>query len=200
MKKLIEDIFCQYRGTFKIIRDYWSVYGGIYSVLSSPYFHTSVIITMLSIGSWTKEGWWDLPISIIPSLVSFTLAGYAMLTALGDDGFREKMATTAPPQQSTVFMQISSTFAHFIVVQTASLVLALICKTRPLYEINHIFGGVITRNLHPITLYTFKYTFWLISYCLFIYACVLILSCTLSLFRSTRWLNEFLIQKSKNNT
>ncbi|WP_429955968.1 hypothetical protein ACQW08_01770 [Gluconobacter japonicus] len=188
----------QYSNVGKLFHEYWEIYGGYISLITSPYFHLALLISIFSWNSWTKPDWWDTAISVLPSLVSFTLAGYAMLTALGDDSFRKKMAVTNRPGEPSVFMQVSTTFAHFITIQTIALLLAIFCKSRPLATIDLILNHYISSNFNSTALIFVSRSFWLISYCFFVYSCVLVFSCTMAVFRSTKWLNYFLRVNGKN--
>lgn len=203
MKKMLEELKkqtkLQYKGVFEIMRLYWENYGGFFALFSSVYVHISLIISLLSFGLWSKPDWWATPISVLPGLVSFTLAGYAMLTALGNDEFRERLAVSSADKPPSAFMQISTTFAHFIVVQSIALIFALICSAKIRTNIN-IFGNYIFGKadlLNYFILSSMKYFLWFFSYFLFVYACILVFSCTFSLFRTTKWLNHFLFSQAR---
>ncbi|GCD50339.1 hypothetical protein [Acetobacter pasteurianus] len=158
----------QYKGVEKVFCDYFNIYGGFLSLISSPYLHLALFLSIISFGLWSTDGWWDLPLSILPSLISFTLAGYAMLTALGNDQFRAKMARTIPPHQESVFMQVSASFAHFIIVQTIGLLLALISKAHFFRSI-YLHTGILEQNFLKSEVFISIHGFFLGFHILYFY-------------------------------
>jgi hypothetical protein len=82
---------------------------------------------------WWTQDWWELPISILPNLIGFSLGGYAILLAFGDDKFRKLLVparkATPSPGAPTLYMTVSAIFLHFILTQVAALILSLVAKT-----------------------------------------------------------------------
>lgn len=127
--------FEQYKSFFKNWRTFWKTYGGLSGVLGSPYFIFSVILSCCTYPIWKGQlenyYWYDPCIEIIPNLLGFTLGGFAIWLAFGDDGFRTVMAGESPNEQTKApspFMKVNSTFLHFIILQTISLFLSIISK------------------------------------------------------------------------
>ena len=72
-----------------IFSRYWHAYGGFSALMTSYYFWISILISCLLYPFWSREGWWDDVLGIMPDLVGFSLGGFAMWIAIGDDSFRQ---------------------------------------------------------------------------------------------------------------
>lgn len=115
----------QYKSVGRLFARYWSSYGGLADLISSPYLHTAMVLNILMYDVWLSPGWWNLPITVLPNLVGFTLGGYAILVAFGDDKFRALLASKEHNQNNSPFVVMSATFMHFILTQVLSLVTAI---------------------------------------------------------------------------
>lgn len=118
----------QYGGLWGIFSVYWKTYGGFRAVLASPYFHFSLLMTVLLSGIWAHPGWWQHVIDIIPSVLGFSLGGYAIWLAIGDENFKRLLAgkDNDEPEESSPYMDLSVAFVHFIFVQFLALTLAIL--------------------------------------------------------------------------
>ena len=116
-----------YKGN-SIYRRYWNAYGGIKAIGSSGYFWFSVIVTLACFKLWTAPGWWDSVLAILPNLLGFSLGGFALWLAIGDDQFRKIIAKKSLDDPYTVYAEINASFVHFIVLQVAALICALLAK------------------------------------------------------------------------
>ena len=76
--------FAQYKGAFKIFRKYWSLYGGTKAILTSPYFHVSLLLAVIC-SPYPK--WQESTLTIVPSILGFSLGGYAILLAFSNEKF-----------------------------------------------------------------------------------------------------------------
>lgn len=72
----------QTRAFLKHIRRYFVAYGGWKAVFLSPIFILAVLINIWNYHSWIDGSWADNAISIIPSLLGFSLGTYAILFSL----------------------------------------------------------------------------------------------------------------------
>jgi hypothetical protein len=128
MKTLYAKLVEQYQGLFDSIKLYWKAYGGFCSLITSPYLHISIIISVVAGPLWlcTKDStWYQISLSALPNLLGFTLGGYAILLAFGDDKFRENISVKES-DETTLFMTVNGAFIHFIVVQTLAIIAAVI--------------------------------------------------------------------------
>jgi hypothetical protein len=153
---------------------YWEIYGGWHALLCSPYFHFSFIISLICYPVWTAEhegwAWFNLCISVIPNLVGFTLGGYAMILAFGNEKFRSLIAGPDDNGDASPFMKVNATFIHFILMQMLSLLIALI-------EI----GWSIKTGV-----------FAFIGFTVFIYALLTGIAAAFAILRLARWFDDFI--------
>ena len=107
---------------------YWEAYGGIWALIKSPYFIASIIITIFLYPHWSSPGWWEDSLSIMPNLLGFSLGGYAMWIAIGDDNFRKLISGADEDGTPSPFMEINAAFVHFIILQILSIITSIVAK------------------------------------------------------------------------
>jgi hypothetical protein len=117
-----------YRALGETFQKYWLAYGGWRNLLQSPYLHGALLVALGLHARLVSqdEPWFALVIAVIPSLLGFTLAGYAFLIGVGNDRFRDAIRGVSPDGTSSPFMQVNAAFVHFIVLQFFALLYAII--------------------------------------------------------------------------
>jgi len=112
---------------FTDVREYWRIYGGSSAFFKSPYLFMSILFTAISLCYWNDSGEWTSDvIDIIPSILGFSLGGYAIFMAFSDDKFLELLVDDE--DENSFYMALNAQFVHFILVQVFSILLAIICK------------------------------------------------------------------------
>lgn len=106
----------------RIFGKYWCAYGGFTALIKSPYLHLAIILLALTFKILTNVNWWDIFISVLPNLLGFTLGGFAVFFAFGDENFRVILIDNSDDDDSNIsgsslYVELCSTFVHFIVVQ-----------------------------------------------------------------------------------
>lgn len=183
-----------YSGVFNIFNRYWVAYGGWKEILFSPYFHIAVLLTLALEHSWTNGEWWNTAITILPSLIGFSLGGFAIWLGFGDEKFRELISHQAEGEKTSPYIELSATFAHFIVIQLIALIGALIAQgmafpldhgnwLASLIEASGMPTNVIPRYVAPLSHF--------LGFLLFIYALMTALAATLAVFRVSSWFEKF---------
>ncbi len=120
------------------VKSYWRTYGGLSAFMKSPFTHIAVLIEVFCIPIWVERSWPDFVLLFLPPILGFTLAGYALVFAFGDDFFRKIMAGShRQPGQPVFYTQISATYLHFIIVQVVAIAFAVIAKADPGRPIFH---------------------------------------------------------------
>ncbi|MBK6599147.1 MAG: hypothetical protein IPG25_15230 [Proteobacteria bacterium] len=99
---------------------YWKQYGGIKALFASPYFGIAIILSMVSIYWGPDKNWVDSSLAIIPSLLGFSIGGFAILLVFSSDRFLAIISEEG--SENSLFLKASVTFVHFIVVQVFALV------------------------------------------------------------------------------
>lgn len=166
-----------------ILKRYWKGYGGFKALFASPYMWSSVIITLILLPHYSKPLWWEDVLSIMPNLLGFSLGGYAMWIAIGDDNFRKLISGEDGDGEPSPYMEVNAAFVHFIILQITSILLALFAKAYnfPLPK-SHFIVATLGEFLNTAIVIWYG-----ISYFVFIYALVSALAATLALLRVSSW-------------
>lgn len=98
-------------------------------MLISPYLHFSFLISVVTYRSWkgAEECWYNVIITVIPGLLGFTFAGFAILLTFGGD-IRRVLCGADPEGKPSPFLVEVSAIVHFLVIQCLALMYALILK------------------------------------------------------------------------
>lgn len=183
-----------YCGVFNIFSRYWLAYGGCKEVLFSPYFHIAVLLTLALNHSWINGEWWNTAITILPSLIGFSLGGFAIWLGFGDEKFRHLISHQGESEKASPYIELSATFAHFIVIQLVALIGALIGQgTAFTLPSNHWFTAIFEATGMPSdALPTYVAPlFHFLGYLFFIYALMTALAATLAVFRVASWFEKY---------
>lgn len=176
MRSLHRRLPRRYRGVADIFRLYWKHYGGAKEVVCSPYLHSAAVLTALLWRLWVEPGWWSIPLSVMPSILGFSLGGYAIWLAIGDERFRT-ILYGAGPDAGSPFMAVNASFVHFIVLQFAAILAALIFSAWPVSDEANV--AAYTKAL------------WGGGFLLFVYALTSALAATMAIFRVASWYERF---------
>jgi hypothetical protein len=179
-------------GPFRI---YWDNYGRWKALFASGYFWTSLVLTVVCYRLWSKDGWWDDIIAIVPSLVGFSLAAFAMLLAFTNEKFLKIVTFPIPGNDpakpgASVYASTGTAFVHFILIQFIALLSALVCKAfftevPPwLAEVTKQFGLSIKAFV------CFTHVFWFLAYWCFLYSILSGVAATMRVFMLAYWFNK----------
>jgi hypothetical protein len=175
---------------YDIFQSYWTAFGGRKELFRSPYVHLSFVLLIVTSHYWINEQWWEQPLSTIPNLLGFSLGGFAVFVGLSDEGFKAFLLASKNDRGISSFLSVSSIFAHFIIVQALSLILALIANSL-------CFKFAWPVSLAPI-IRVAALIFAGIGYLFFLYAIASMLAATMSLFRVVTWYQMYSSTRSKN--
>ncbi len=132
------EFFQDYRGAFNTLKYYWSLYGGWRALVRSPYLHIAILLSLSSVPLWWPDKidspWYGLVIDVIPNLLGFSLGGYAILLAFGNENFLGRICGKDPDGTPSPYLKINSTFVHFILIQILSLANALVANAWSLHR------------------------------------------------------------------
>lgn len=172
----------------KIFGKYWYAYGGFEALIKSPYLHIAIILLVATFKLWINPNWWDISISVLPNLLGFTLGGFAVFLAFGDDKFREMLIDNSDDDDddddsnnsgSSLYVELCSTFVHFIVIQILAFFAALVSKS-----LNFKYNW--NETIRPLIDYGTLF-FWGLGFLIFLYSMTSILAATMHLFRTATW-------------
>lgn len=176
----------QWKNLISFFNEYWHKYGGFKSLINSPYLHISVLITLITCGFWYNSNWWEQSFSILPSILGFTLGGFAIFLGFGSDEFKKIMSRKKAG--NSPYLDMVTSYTHFVLVQLLAIIFAIVMQGASKInlldipeDINHIL----------IALTGF------IGYGLLIYSLLLSLAVCLAIFELANVYAEFITIKSQ---
>jgi uncharacterized membrane protein (DUF485 family) len=180
-----------YGHLFENLREYASRYGFPKSIFTSPFFHLSILLTILFAHEWLASRWWETVLSVLPNLLGFSLGGYAVIISLGDDGFRRLISSD--DLGNSPYLILSASFLHFILVQITALTLALAAKALHFVPepTDLSFTIIETLRLRPL-LRLVAPAGDCVGFLLFVYAIAVAAATGLAVFRASRDFDRYI--------
>ena len=174
-----------YADVKSIIQRYWFAYGGWLAVVKSPYLHLSLILLALTSHYWLTSPWWEQPLSVVPSLLGFSLGGLAMLLSFGSAKFQAFISERDEGCDSdrSALISVSASFVHFMLLQLLALLIAITFKS--LY-----FCAPWLVPIRPFIV-ACSILFSAIGYLIFLYSILAMVAAVLAVFRMTSWFETF---------
>ena len=166
---------------------YWRAYGGFKALFTSGYFYISLVITILLFPHWLNGEWWKIVLSVMPNVLGFSLGGYAMLLAIGDDKFRNLISGPEDDGNPSPYMEVNSAFVHFILLQILSIFMALFADA---YNFSLPAGCILVREYYEYLSVFLKLGAFL-GYFVFIYALSSALCATFAILRVSSWYDHY---------
>lgn len=155
------------------LSQYWGAYGGWPSVFKSPYLHLSIVITALTWPIWTVAGWWSVMLGILPSILGFTIGGFAIVLALGTGDFGRALSSANKPDKDVLdsgLAKLSAAFCHFIIVQFLAILTSLLAMA--------FIAAPAPEFLAWLSSHATRCSFWGLCWFLGIYALTLAIATT----------------------
>lgn len=121
----LKDLGAPYQILWKFVSEAYHDYGGWAEFLRSPYFQLSVIFSLFLVISPAKLNWPELIISVCPSLLGFTLAGYTVFISSLSERLQRALVA-AKTGSVSYYKKINVAFFHFIFFQTFALFFAFL--------------------------------------------------------------------------
>lgn len=180
-----------YRSVFKIFGKYWKLYGRGGAFFTSPYLHVSLVLSLLMHSFVFTEKWVELSLAVIPSVLGFSLGGYAILLAFANERF---LAIISRGKGSSPLLRLSSAFVHFIVVQILAVTVALLYSSSPVESLPlDVKLFIIEQVPYAKNIYTYlKLAFSSLGLVLLVYALATALAATMAIFRVSTWYSHYL--------
>lgn len=158
----------------------WKVIGGWRAIYRGKDFWLSFVITVICARLWLNTEWWADVLSVTPSLLGFTLSGFAIFLSFGSDDFKSAISST--DELKSPYVSTSAAFMAFVFFQTACLFYALCAKALAFDP----GPGLAALGIHYITPVGDGFGFLL-----FVYSIMLSLRAALRIFRLSRWLHWY---------
>ncbi|HBC3405476.1 hypothetical protein [Vibrio parahaemolyticus] len=163
------------------LKEYWLAYGGWKALFSSKYFWGAAALNSLLFNSWypVESKWWEMVLSITPNFLGFTLGGFAMWVAIGDEKFKGLIAGADEEDEISPYMEVNATFTHFLLLQILALILAIIAKSFDAIVINNPYMAIAAR------IYAFSAHF------VFVYALLTTIAAVFAILKVAKWYDEY---------
>ena len=178
-------MFKQWKGVADIFKRYWRSYGGFTAFIASPYLHISIVFAFLTVGYWSDNSWWSQSLLILPSLLGFTLGGFAVFLSLGSEDFRSLMAQ--PDEGETTdespYMTVIGSFVHFVLIQMIAILVSILANAAS-YTKRPCF---LSEDINLILNYIVGFT----GYGLFLYSLLLALSVCFAIYRMSGLFTQY---------
>lgn len=163
----------------------FKIYGGVRALTRSSYLWISFVLAISAWGIWTKENWPERVLSTLPNFIGFSIAAIAIITVIGDDGFRKRMAEISeinPAGDESDLVVITASFIWFIFIQVVSLIYSYIYSAKPF---PHFCYCCLCESNHDIYDTYKKYanlSFSFIGVWIFLYSILLMIAAIFQLF------------------
>jgi hypothetical protein len=178
-----------------IVKRYWHAYGGWSALFKSKYFWTGIFLTLAMYPTWTGQSkeWLGDILSIMPNMLGFSLGGYAMWLAIGDEDFRSLISGSSSDSEVSPYMKVNASFVHFIILQIIAIIGALLVKAHFIPIDVALFDSSDVLQIRAYLLLTWYGA----TYFIFVYAMLSAMAATFSLLRVSSWYD--MAQSDKNN-
>lgn len=146
LNKIDKKRFLKPLDSFKI---YWKAYGGYQALLYSMYLWLSLALALCVtaipalVTSCNKWDWSSTVLSIVPSVLGFSLGGYAILIGFGGEKFVNLLIKTVDDDGTSQYMKVNAAFLHFIFIQFLCIIYASIFKLLDIQNIFIYFFGIL---------------------------------------------------------
>lgn len=177
-----------------IFKMYWNAYGGFHAFWASIYFLIPLLTTLLCYTHWlNNKDWMNDPLTILPSLLGFTLAGYSMWLSVGNEKLKTLLSSKFNKQKNeySFFMQINASFIHFIIFQLIALIFIYFLKYNSLHLILDKLKNKYNFSNEIILIFDiFSNLIYGLGFFLFIYSIFTMLATVLGIFRISFWIDN----------
>ena len=170
-----------YRSLWGALRRYWTDYGGWREFLTSPLVHVSALLAATSYSVWSHGDWTDMPLSLLPNLLGFSLGAYALIFSLASENLLAALNRTSTDGSPPLLRMINATFLHFILVQTAAITFALANKAS--FVIDLVNWLPLHDDVAQVVEWALCLTAAAVGYWLTTYAVVLLVAAAIAAYR-----------------
>lgn len=111
-----------------IWKRYWHALGGLSTLLKDIHLYIAVGLTVLTLPIWLVPLWWDLVISVLSTVIGFSIGGFSVVLALSNERMKGRLLKRNKFTGRSPFLMFNSAFTHYILLGFLALMLALLCK------------------------------------------------------------------------
>ncbi|WP_158660200.1 hypothetical protein [Niveispirillum cyanobacteriorum] len=129
------------------------------------------------------QKWVDIPLSLLPNLLGFSLGAYALIFSLTNERLLAALHTPTSDGSPTHLGAINATFFHFILMQTIAIIYALANKSTLI--IDAVILLPFSCEFKKTTTNVLSSAAGLFGYFLTVYAIVLLIGAAIAVYRMT---------------
>lgn len=170
---------------------YWKAYGGLRATLLSPFPPIAAIATAVCYPYWSKDGWWAVVTTVLPCILGFTIAAFALVLGLGGDSLKRQLHHRNRRTNIPLYLKISAIFAHQIIIQTAAILVAIVVSAVWMYPAPTT-EALIALNHAAIIV------FWGLGFFLFVYSVLLVFAGAMNIYALARMIQRAADKSSQN--
>ncbi|MEM9310902.1 MAG: hypothetical protein AAGA34_05585 [Pseudomonadota bacterium] len=134
-------------------------YGGLSAVFISKYFWWAIALAVATTFSIGRFDWAGLGIGILPALIGFSIAAFAVMFALLDKNARDRLAIEKEAGAPPPLLKLFATIGWVLIAQTVSLVYLIFIKVKPFphrwsEEALSVINGLLTLTGNILLFYS----------------------------------------------
>lgn len=204
MSRFIGSVHEEYEYVFHDVFDYFRRSGSWGALLCSPFTHLALVVAILSGTFWHAKDWSELPLQVLPNLLGFALAAYALLLAFGDDKFRAFLAVrqsqrkTVDPFHDSLLLKVSAIFLQFVLIQILALLLAIIGHVHPLSTL-HAATAIPDAVYASLPVRAARDCFAAFSFFVFVLSITTSASAAFNIYHATRWYVDYKVHEADDS-
>lgn len=174
-----------------LLGEVWAITRGCKGLVHGPEFRICIVAWFLTAAYWIREPWWDQVIATVPTLLGFTLTGFAIFLGFGSDNFKRFLAM-GDSETENQYLSVGAAFVLFVIVQLTALIFAMVVKGFQFptpeflvpYQRYLVVGSAIVAGT---------------GYFTFLYGLILSLRAALRIYRLSRWYSMYLRRVHDND-
>jgi hypothetical protein len=120
------DFSKSWRAHGRVLRAYWSAYGGWWAVVSSPYLQIALVLSVIYALVQGVDGAASVGIDLFSSLLGFTIGAVAIVLAVSATDVFVFLAEDGEPH--SFFIKMVANFVHYTIVQALGLVVSVLTE------------------------------------------------------------------------
>ncbi|MEN7433742.1 hypothetical protein VA599_23640 [Chromobacterium sp. TRC.1.1.SA] len=160
-----------------------SGYGGVCAIFMTLHFWISVVMLLLTMQYWMRHEWWGQVLNTIPTLLGFSIGGFAIFISLGDHDFKKALChelESAAEGTPTTFKTITTQICLASLSQALAMLVA-------------ILANAILADCKPYLNQYFVFAFNMVGYWVFLYSVCFLVDVIVTIFNIAE-MNEKYIQ------
>lgn len=131
----------QYGGLKDSLLRYWRAYGGWRAFWTSPILHVSLILNIGCYAYWFDRSWQPLTLSLLPSILGFSLGTYALVFSLLTSKIKIALKELKTESGASFLDELNSLFMHFLVTQVVSIIFAILYSATLIHDVIMMISG-----------------------------------------------------------